>query len=1707
MANTFTSSTLNGTYKDDFDADKGYYKLLFNTGRALQARELTQMQSIIQNEIASFGRNIFKEGAAVNPGGPSINARYEFIKLNTASNDLPADTSTIVGTEFTGQTSGIKARVLEVVEATGADPDTIYVQYTDTSAVSDSSTAIRMTAGEDLSNGAVTLTVQTTNTTSNPAIGTGVRFSCGAGDFFAQGHFVYATAQSIILSKYSDLYTGVVGFKVVQDVVTAVDDNTLYDNSGASPDTTSPGADRLRIQLVLIEEADIAADEDFVFYAYIVDSEIYEEASPSNDYNIPQEMLATRTFEESGNYVVRPFKVVFEDHATDTTKISANISPGTAYVNGYRAHIRSDIKLDIDKSQTDEQIQNQVTSASYGNYVKVTAGKNIPAIGSVVNLRSAVTHGGSTMGTAAVRYVHDDGTNIRLYLFNIAMNSGQSFRNVRSIGTSTSDYMDTVQENSKTVLYEANSRNTLFSLPYSRPKSLTDISLEVGRRFTGTSNGSGQLTITLTATGETFTNTGDWIVIDNASGGTVSPSFSGTGTQSVTISGLSNSTSYSIWSKVDKSQGSVRTKTLTTTTVTAAVTTGADGTEYVDLGQADIYEVTAIKQTNASGADLSNRFVVDTGRRAAYYDQGRLVVPSNQTAPGGNVYVEFSYFSHGSTGDFYAVNSYIGQVDYADIPNDTLEDGTVVNLRDVLDFRPTYNGSSFTNINELPENSTGIRSDVTYYHARADLIVINKDAELFVVQGEPGFNPQMPNVPENTMELFRIVANPFTLNVDDLTMRAIKHKRYTMQDIATLDDRIEELRELTTLSLLELDTANLSVYDSAGADRTKSGFLVDNFVDHVMSDTTALEYRASIDPQSKIMRPMFNQDNIRLMYDSDKSSNVILKGDNLYLDYDEISYVSQPQVSGTENINPFAVVKGEGFLTLSPASDEWKEVVYTAAKAVSGGTRLVQNQSMLWNEWLWNWAGTSLANGQAGQEVRMSSTADQVVSSSTWSASNNDFDFGGTSTTTASTTTTTVARVISSEVISEVIDDRVVDLAVIPFMRSRKVYFKAEGLRPNSQYFAFFDGVDVNDWVREEAFTRIASDGTDNGNLNQTASEHPDGKTDLVSNSSGEIQGSFFIPSTESIKFRCGTRQLKLLDVSVNDDLTALSRTKADYTAAGVLETRQKTIKSTREVTIDINQSTTQSFSTDRTETWRRWDDSDPLAQSFFVSDKGGVYITKVAVYFQSKDDNIPVQLQLRTVQNGVPTTTTLPGAVKFLAPADVNVVSTQTQAGVIATPTYFEFDEPVYLAPGENYAVVLLADSVEYNVYVAETEQFILGSSERRITRQPAMGSLFKSQNGTTWTASQKQDLTFELFRAEFDTAGGEVILENADVPAFALQANPFTFVNSDATVTVYHPNHGFDVNDTVTIAGVSGTVAGITAANLNGNRTVTAVDQTGYTFEAGSSATSSEIAGGTSITATRNQVFDIAVPFMQTLEPNGTLINYAGKFTTSKSLAGVETRFAKDSSYFSFANRENLTFNAPRMIANPTDETSELGAGERSASIRLTLSSNSDKISPVIDLQRASLFLINNLIDKQASSTTTGFNVPLNYVAETEPTGGSHIAKHITKPVTLAEDAVGMKIILSANRPSEADFQVYYRTSTDGAILGDASWTLIAAEDSIPSDDNPSIYREYRYLPGGDGGSLDPFTQLQVKIVMRSTNSSKVPVFRDLRVIALAD
>ena len=235
MAITLNKTLFPQRYRDDFADSDGYYRILFNSGRALQARELTQLQTIIQNEHEQHARFVFKEGAAVHSGGVQINTRLEFAKLNTTTYNLPTSYSSLIGETFTGLTSTVKVRIVDIVESENSDPATIFIEYVDNNSVSGTTTPVRLTPGEVINGdtSGTNLQVQTTNTTANPALGRGTKLSIKEAVYFVSGHFVFTPAQSIIISKYTTTPTEKVGFTVAEEIVTASDESALYDNSNS----------------------------------------------------------------------------------------------------------------------------------------------------------------------------------------------------------------------------------------------------------------------------------------------------------------------------------------------------------------------------------------------------------------------------------------------------------------------------------------------------------------------------------------------------------------------------------------------------------------------------------------------------------------------------------------------------------------------------------------------------------------------------------------------------------------------------------------------------------------------------------------------------------------------------------------------------------------------------------------------------------------------------------------------------------------------------------------------------------------------------------------------------------------------------------------------------------------------------------------------------------------------------------------------------------------------------------------------------------------------------------------------------------------------------------------------------------------------------------------------------------------------------------
>ncbi len=267
----------------------------------------------------------------------------------------------------------------------------------------------------------------------------------------------------------------------------------------------------------------------------------------------------------------------------------------------------------------------------------------------------------------------------------------------------------------------------------------------------------------------------------------------------------------------------------------------------------------------------------------------------------------------------------------------------------------------------------------------------------------------------------------------------------------------------------------------------------------------------------------------------------------------------------------------------------------------------------------------------------------------------------------------------------------------------------------------------------------------------------------LLADNVGNLQGTLFIPSPKNDsnpRWATGTRTVRVTTSDTNDRTPGNVDSSADasYSASGTLQTVRENILAVRNAEIvrdTVNDERT--IITTRTES-RQIGWYDPLAQSFIIDEEGGVFLTGIDIFFRTKDANIPISIQVRTMENGYPTKDIIPFSDNTIDPSTVELSENAS------IPTRFTFRSPVYIKSNIEYCFVLLSDSNEYNVWISRMGDVDV-TGTRTISEQPYAGVLFKSQNASTWTADQYEDLKFTMYRAEFTQNLGTAIFNNAEL------------------------------------------------------------------------------------------------------------------------------------------------------------------------------------------------------------------------------------------------------------------------------------------------------------------------------------------------------
>ena len=578
----------------------------------------------------------------------------------------------------------------------------------------------------------------------------------------------------------------------------------------------------------------------------------------------------------------------------------------------------------------------------------------------------------------------------------------------------------------------------------------------------------------------------------------------------------------------DNSSHLLKYKNLITANTNAVVTTGTavatythvDDTSLTSSGQiyienaglvspgskqslylSDVVSIVKIIDTKASGTaptlamltdstyDVTNRYTFDNGQKDNFYDHASITLNPGAAQPKGNLLVLVNYYQHTGGDGYFGLTSYLSSTKptaYQSIPLYISKHGTTYPLRDSVDFRPARVNASTTfsfKYNNAGDNRQGVfiptdlstfTTDYTYYLGRKDKLVLTKDRSFQIIEGAPSINALTPTEPDGSLVIANLTHNPYTGyipteaptgTVSDLSIEKVKHKRYTMQDIAGLESRINNIQYYASLNLLEQKASSLQISDAYGLNRFKNGILVDDFSSFSTADTLNNDYYAAINRRDRVMTASHTVQNFPLkalakaynMGNIDSSINlgyaINTEGDINYfsLPYTTANVISQKFASRTVNVNPFSFSVTEGSVSLSPNVDNWVDTNYSPALLITDPSLQIfqasQNVNVLQvGDWKTipgteqtkvdvqrggNWSLTTITSTHSENQTNLLGSYDKI--GNTYSLNNG----------------------------------YITDISILPYIRPQQIVSRAKGMLFNTTVKYYFDGSDVTNYVRK----------------------------------------------------------------------------------------------------------------------------------------------------------------------------------------------------------------------------------------------------------------------------------------------------------------------------------------------------------------------------------------------------------------------------------------------------------------------------------------------------------------------------------------------------------------------------------------------------------------------------------------------------------------
>lgn len=574
------------------------------------------------------------------------------------------------------------------------------------------------------------------------------------------------------------------------------------------------------------------------------------------------------------------------------------------------------------------------------------------------------------------------------------------------------------------------------------------------------------------------------------------------------------------------------------------------------------------------------------------------------------------------------------------------------------------------------------------------------------------------------------------------------------------------------------------------------------------------------------------------------------------------------------------------------------------------------------------------------------------------------------------------------------------------------------------------------------------------------------------------------------------------------------------------------------------------------------------IAQTFSIPKEyaDGCFISSIDLFFHTKalGENLPVTVSIVETLNGYPTTNVLPFAVSIAQADEITANSSYP------TATRFYFITPVYVQPKIEYALRVNSNSGSYKLWIARMGDVRVDDPTRVVTQQPSTGSLFKSQNSSTWSAEQLEDIAFIINRASFDTSGtGTLDLITPHNDPVELGANPFKITNGQTMVRVFHENHAMRPGFYVTYSGSND-------ASFNNTFQVTTVTNSdSYIIELAAAKLVTGFTGGSSVMATKTIAIDTALVTAAKFQPKNTLLDATFKITTE---------LGKNPTWDIGALNADLNFSKSSFLHSELNETNLLG-GQKSMNVRVAMATYDSSLSPIVNLDSLSVSTIFNRINNpKPTDSISPIDDDIIFQGNSGLTFSSTANTISSSTVSLKEFKIGTYISIagtSSNNTGATDALITdadFTTSTHVLYLNktlvnetlsttatitqrqgyvdeispsggsaEAKYLTIPVElatvssslSIIFSVNNPEgtyvdvYYRaiiknstkkiqEYTWTKAGTTyiptANINEFTEQQyqidigsfnshqVKLVMRSSDQADVPRIKDLRVIALA-